>query len=70
MEEKMQPMTNRKQLPELKLGMSLRDRDRRYPTRTGQVVALDSLGVTVEWNTGKRTRLSLKTAQKRFDVTG
>lgn len=65
----MEKQTNRKPRPELKVGMILHDRDVRHPNRRGWIIEKDATSVLVRWDaTMRTTRLSMKTAQERFDV--
>jgi hypothetical protein len=55
--------------PELKVGMILHDRDQRHPNRRGRITEANATSVLVLWDaTGRSTRLSMRTAQERFEV--
>ena len=59
----------KKERPELKVGMILHDRDRRHPSRRGWIIEKDATSVLVRWDaTMRTTRLSMRTAQERFEV--
>jgi hypothetical protein len=54
---------------ELKVGMILHDLDPRHPNRRGWIIEKDATSVLVRWDaTMRTTRLSMKTAQERFEV--
>jgi hypothetical protein len=49
--------------------MILHDRDQRHPNRRGRITEANATSVLVRWDaTGRSTRLSMRTAQERFEV--
>jgi hypothetical protein len=61
--------TKKMERPELKVGMILHDRDQRHPNRRGRITEANATSVLVRWDaTGRSTRLSMRTAQERFEV--